>query len=670
MRPVHRVSTALVALVVCAMGQSPPIGASRPTVPARAPRIDPAPASIRIATQPFNVSKSVNATFGIVPPSAVTLTRADLVEVRLHRRVASRESLRTIADGLAIPSIIDRHTVRVSSVTRDAAGRLSFVVPISTNDEARSLVIPYDGIYPVSIALIDGVSGEELASALTFINRRSIATTTIDVKASVVVNLRTAPSLGFDGVVTVTDELRTEVTRLTSFLAQVPGPVTVVLQPEAISALAQSPVPEDALLFVTLRQQLAGRAVTAATFAAVDPALLAALDLEDEYIEQLRLGTAVLSRHLPGVPVRSDTLFVTTALDRPAIALLRKAGVTNIIVAPGARQSTESEARPAVLSHPSGPNNEFISLVSADPAAAEAIATAGPSPVATAYRIAAELLAERDDLVAAGVAPESIRIVVTSPSGVIPDSGVMNIVVRALSSSPGLDMIDLTNRQFVGASHPATVFQPTIEDPGNARRAGLVAARREMQAVMSMVTEDDPRRQIWEHMLAIGASESSADPREWVSALRSALRQVRESVVVNMPSDITLSSRSTSILLQIRNDSDAQLLIRLRLSSAKLALTDPVRLVELPPRALTQVEIPATTRTNGRFPIIARIITPEGALEVVPAISITARFTAITGLGQLVSISLLLVLLAWWWSFRRKTQLSDQVAPVADSGLR
>jgi len=152
--------------------------------------------------------------------------------------------------------------------------------------------------------------------------------------------------------------------------------------------------------------------------------------------------------------------------------------------------------------------------------------------------------------------------------------------------------------------------------------------------------------------------------------LRSALRQVRESVVVNMPSDITLSSRSTSILLQVRNDSDAQLLIRLRLSSAKLALTDPVRLVELPPRALTQVEIPATTRTNGRFPIIARIITPEGALEVVPAISITARFTAITGLGQLVSISLLLVLLAWWWSFRRKTQLSDQVAPVADSGLR
>lgn len=676
MRSTRRILAALAGLMVCSVVHSPPIGAagaagdSRAVPSTRVPRIDPAPASITVSAQPFNILTSVNATFSIVPPTAVSLTRSDLVEVRLHRRVASRESLRTIADGLAVPSVIDRHTVRVSAATRDAAGRLSIIVPISTDDEPRSLEVPWDGIYPVSIALIDGVSGEDLASALTFINRRSSATTTIDVQAGVVVNLRTAPSLGLDGVVTVTDALRTEVSRLISFLTEVPGPVTVVLQPEAISALAQSSVPEDALLLLTLRQQLAGRTVAAATFAAVDPALLAALDLEDEYIEQLRLGTAVLSRYLPGVPVKNDTLFVTTALDRPAIALLRKAGITNVILAPGARQSTESEARPAVLSHPSGRDNEFISLISADPTASEAIATAGASPVATAYRIAAELLAERDDLVAAGVTPEWIRIVATSPSGVIPESGVMNIVARALSTSPGLDMIDLTNRQFVSTSHPATVFQPTIDDPGNARRAGLVAARREMLAVMSMVTEDDPRRQTWEHMLAIGASESSTDPREWVAALRSALRQVRESVVVITPSNITLSSRSTSVRLQIRNESDAALVIRLRLSSAKLELTDPVRLVELPPRTLTEVEVPATTRTNGRFPITVRIITPEGALEVIPTISITARVTAIAGLGQLVSISLLLVLLAWWWSHRRKTRTADRMVPVTDSGLR
>ncbi|MFM9082877.1 MAG: hypothetical protein ACKOQ7_03090, partial [Actinomycetota bacterium] len=174
MRSARRILAALAGLMVCSVVHSPPIGAagaagdSRAVPSARAPRIEPAPASITISAQPFNILTSVNATFSIVPPAAVSLTRSDLVEVRLHRRVASRESLRTIADGLAVPSVIDRHTVRVSAATRDATGRLSIVVPISTDDEPRSLEVPWDGIYPVSIALIDGVSGEDLASALTF----------------------------------------------------------------------------------------------------------------------------------------------------------------------------------------------------------------------------------------------------------------------------------------------------------------------------------------------------------------------------------------------------------------------------------------------------------------------------------------------------------------------
>ncbi|MEY4032379.1 MAG: hypothetical protein RL573_1291, partial [Actinomycetota bacterium] len=38
-----------------------------------------------------------------------------------------------------------------------------------------------------------------------------------------------------------------------------------------------------------------------------------------------------------------------------------------------------------------------------------------------------------------------------------------------------------------------------------------------------------------------------------------------------------------------------------------------------------------------------------------PAV-VTARVTAVAGLGQLVSITLLLMLLAWWWTSRRRTQ--------------
>lgn len=620
------------------------------------PNLDPAPATVTIVSQPFNILTSVNATFTIVPPSNVSLNRNDRIEVRLHRRVASRDSLRTIADGLAVPSVIDRHSVRISSVGRDASGRLSPVVPIAFVEDRRSLVVPYDGIYPVSVALVDGTSGEDLASTLTFVNRRDATASNSEVQAGVVVRLRAEPSLRPDGTVAITDRLRDDVARLTTFLAEISAPVTVALQPESIAALGDAVEPGDATLFQALRQQLAGRTVTAAPFAAVDPALMAALDLDDEYIEQLRFGTAVLSRYLPGVPVKSDTLFVTTPLDRPTIALLRKAGVTNIVLSPTARQATESEARPSVVSRPGGRDNEFISLVSVDQVAADLMSTPTASAVATGHRIAAELIAERDDLVASGVSPEWIRIVAASGSGTLPDDGVLSVVTRSLAGAPGLKLTDLTNRQFVSPNHPATVFQPTIEDPGNARRAGLTGARRELTAVSSMTNDDDPRRETWSRLLAVGASESVPDPSEWISSLRASMRQTRESVVVITPANITLSSRTTSIRLQVRNESDAPLTIRVRLSSAKLELTDPARTVSLPARTLTEIEVPATTRTNGRFPVTVRITTPEGGLEVLPTIRITARVTAIAGLGQLVTISLLLVLLAWWWSHRRSAR--------------
>ena len=70
--------------------------------------------------------------------------------------------------------------------------------------------------------------------------------------------------------------------------------------------------------------------------------------------------------------------------------------------------------------------------------------------------------------------------------------------------------------------------------------------------------------------------------------------------------------------------------------------------------------VPAVARTNGSFPVIVRLITPEGALDVAPTVTITARVTAVAGLGQLISISLLLVLLAWWWSHRRKARLGPR----------
>jgi hypothetical protein len=92
------------------------------------------------------------------------------------------------------------------------------------------------------------------------------------------------------------------------------------------------------------------------------------------------------------------------------------------------------------------------------------------------------------------------------------------------------------------------------------------------------------------------------------------------------------------------------------MASAKLRLEDPVRMVKLAAGGTTEVMVEAGTRTNGRFPISIRVTTPEGNLEVVPYIRVTARMNAIAGFGQYLSLFLLVLVLLWWWTHWRRAR--------------
>ena len=87
----------------------------------------------------------------------------------------------------------------------------------------------------------------------------------------------------------------------------------------------------------------------------------------------------------------------------------------------------------------------------------------------------------------------------------------------------------------------------------------------------------------------------------------------------------------------------------------KVSFSGQPDVVELLPGSTTDVKISLSARTNGRFPISVRVLTPVDRVQVVPPAVVTARVTAVAGLGQLVSVTLLLLLLAWWWGSRRRT---------------
>lgn len=632
------------------------VALSLPVTSARAATAEPS--ALTIVDQSFNISGSTTMRFSFTAPAGVLDEPADTVEVRLHRRVATRDSLVGLAEGTVETAVTDTWSAPLSRVSMNS-DRVTLSVPTTsesgpTGDSA--LTVPFDGVYPVSIRVVHDRS--VVASVLTFVNRRTGETGSSErTAASALVRLASAPSIGTDGKTVIKDAVRAEIKRFVDFLRGTRLGLTVSIRPEIVVALANSR--PDAALFASLADVLRGRTIATTAFVPIDPSMFAAMGMQDEFIDRLREGEDTLTRLLPGVTLQRGTWIADSPLSTGAVELLRRAGIVALILAPGAQKSLNAQAPLSLLSRPNARSGEFVSVVSVDQRAARGMSSRATnvSGLQAGYRAAAELIVERDALVASGRAPGSVRTILSSMDGTIPADGAVAVAMNAMSGSDRFAFRDLAVPELVGVSTPVIAFPANVATQASSRGGGIALARTELAATTSMTATDDPRRETWNRMLAIGES-SIPGAATYVTGVRTQLSLTRGAVSVNTPKTITLSDRRGTIRLQLRNNSDQPLTVRVRMYSAKLKIDAPVREVTLAARGMTEVQVDARTRTNGRFPISVRVTTPEGLLEVVPYITITAKITGFSGLGQVVGISFLLVVLAWWWSHWRRSRLA------------
>jgi hypothetical protein len=191
-----------------------------------------------------------------------------------------------------------------------------------------------------------------------------------------------------------------------------------------------------------------------------------------------------------------------------------------------------------------------------------------------------------------------------------------------------------------------------------------------------MLPPDDPRPTRWAAELdAMISTAVSDDQVASVTAdIQSEADAIRRSVVPPAPFSFTLTGRSGVIELQVANTSADFLTVILRASSTKLSFpgsTEPTvgpsdsdaadHIVTVRPNAETSVVIPVRAKSNGTSPITFRLLTPAGE-ELDQPVTITATVTAFTGLGQVLTAGLVLVLLTWWgthWRSRRRAALAE-----------
>ena len=536
---------------------------------------------------------------------------------------------------------------------------VQFSIPVSQGvDTAQALHVVFDGIYPITIRIRDAKTREAVAEVLTFINVHRKNDPSKVVQVSTLLRLKTTPSLQPDGSVVLTDETRTRVTQFIELLQSHSYPMTVSVQPEIIEALATSAVESDKELFVSLREQLRLRSIATAPFVPTDPSMFAAMNMREEFIEQLRVGEDTLNKWLPGVAIQRSTYIADHYLTTEGIKLLRTAGVVSIVLTPRAQQNISLSRTSNVVMKPNGLNSNNVSVIAVDAAVSTSLTNDAEkfSPALIGYRAAAELLVARDELLSSGNSPSSIRLLLSTSTNNVSSNDGIAIASTALSDANGVRPVDMSNPQFATSASASVRFSSTTPNTGAARVAGISAARKELTATASMADLADVRRELWAHLYAIGVSNTVVNGADYIAGLRNKLSRVRSAVTVTTPDTITLSGRTGAIRIQIRNDSEFPLTVRVRMSSAKLNLKNPIRVVNLAAGGTTEVKVDAGTRSNGRFPLAIRVTTPEGGLEVVPYIQVTARMNAIAGFGQYLSLFLLVLVLLWWWTHWRRTR--------------
>jgi hypothetical protein len=249
-----------------------------------------------------------------------------------------------------------------------------------------------------------------------------------------------------------------------------------------------------------------------------------------------------------------------------------------------------------------------------------------------------------------------------TPDFGVPDGDVLGLVETFAGEDPAMGFGTLstvrgTTDTMEVSGEPLRVELPAAAGADlTARVAQVDELRLYAASTASMLPDDDPRRAAWDETLdqLVSTSVDDAEAEATMAALRTEVDAVVADVVPPEPFTFTLTGRSSEIVLPIENRGPTPLRVVVQLGSTKLTFPEGGVAAELAPAQVTRVEIPVTALSNGTSPVSVQLTTPLGGSVGVP-VPLTARVTAFSGLGPLVTGGAALVLLSWWFShFRRR----------------
>jgi hypothetical protein len=623
------------------------------------PRTLPSAIEARLIGQNFNVTIGKQFRFVVSVPNKATLselrsTPNAVLRVEFHAAVASRDAVRDAVNGTLIPSIIETHNLPFADLGSNDTGDV--IALLGSNAGGPSVRLRKSGVYPVSLSI--QVGDRESSRLLTFVNFITVQTSKNSLSVSLAAEVNPPLSQTPAGEISLADSARTMLNNVVSSLNGDGGVMSLRMSPETLNSLAISSNPQDAELLGQLQLVLAKHQVLASTFVPFDPSSAEKAKLGSEFDKQLARGIEILNARNSDAGINPRTWFSTRPINTDGISLLARSGFTNVVFSPQAAQSLgalDSYTKQYRANY-TGDSTAKVSIAVADPRYAASLSASNTNPVQTSMAVAAEIIAQQGELVLGQRRPLEHHLIISTLDGSLPNPVLLNSLLVALSNAPQITLRPLGSIQrATEASTPLTMPSGAPIDL-RARRPQLQTVVDEIASTRSMLSADAPQRMWWEDELLLIQSDSLNSERFdlYLKGFRAQLRTFRASVSVPESLTFTLSGKSSDLRLQLRNSASMPLSVLVTLSSAKLTFPEKPQVVTVAANSAVDVIVPVVARANGTFPLEVVLYTPDGTAQVGKRIRLSARVSALAGLGQLVTGVAILLLASWWIAHWRK----------------
>jgi hypothetical protein len=584
----------------------------------------------------------VSARVAGAPPGAA-------LRLVVHDRLESRSGFRdTLAGDLGgVEQMLPAEPLAASS-----AGTGTFSSGFTVGGDGQGL--EGRGAYPVEVQLIDPQANLLATPVVTYLAYLGPETSSfVPLAVAVIVDVGGPPILQPDGSVrpsATTVQRAQERANLVAAARDVP--FTLAPQPETLDGLADADGAGRAAVD-SLVEATGDRPVLARPYTDVDLEALQESGLTTEGDEQVNAGTAAIlyrfgRESVPGIWLSGPTFGSDGANEATGL------GFDRAVVPPSAVETSAAPDAPVRL------DDGGLRAMVSDPELAAHLR--GDDAVVDAQRFLAELTImwfERPAI------PRAVVVRVPGDADIEPTT-----VARALEG--------LTEGQAVQAATLDEVFEvpadpsgPTtvslvpheVTDELSSIAAPLRRARRGVSGVAGTVASADGGSLTRSLLLATGTATPEAQRPAYVERVNTELGSLSGAVVLPDQFRITLTSRTSTIPVNITNTLNQPLNVRIEFDSGQLEFLDgDIVTRELPP-GVTRLDVRVRALTSGAFPMGITVRSPDSSIEL-DRTTFDIRSTAVTGVGFVLSIGAGLFLAVWWARHWRSSRRSRHLVPA------